>query len=189
MMSLRRATRAKPHLFEIAPDQSTFELKDKDGFVPCLIAVEMTARIGSVRGEICRSLTQEFGDPLYGRVEAPANRAEEAVLDKLSVAEVKTAELDKEKVEAILTRAPGNGAPIEEPKVVAQSVWFAARPSGIENIYKICAESFHDDAHLRQILEEVQTIVGAALTGKITAKAGLSPPSPHQKRSSEAGVA
>jgi phosphoglucomutase len=154
-----------------------------------LLAAEMTARMGRDPGEIYRTLTQEFGDPVYDRVEAPATRAEKAALERLSADQVKTAELAGEKIKAILTRAPGNGAPIDGLKVVAESGWFAARPSGTEDIYKIYAESFRDDAHLRRILGEAQTIVGAALTAKTAPQAGLAPASPHQKRSSEAAVA
>jgi phosphoglucomutase len=162
---------------------------DKDGFVPCLLAAEMTARTGRDPGELYRALTQEFGDPVYNRVEAPATRAEKAVLERLSPDQVKTAELAGEKIKAVLTRAPGNGAPIDGLKVVAESGWFATRPSGTEDIYKIYAESFRDDAHLRKILEEAQTIVGTALTAKTAPKAGLAPPPPHRRKSSEAVVA
>jgi phosphoglucomutase len=162
---------------------------DKDGFVPCLLAAEMTARTGRDPGELYRALTQEFGDPVYNRVEAPATRAEKAVLERLSPDQVKTAELAGEKIKAVLTRAPGNGAPIDGLKVVAESGWFATRPSGTEDIYKIYAESFRDDAHLRKILEEAQTIVGAALTAKTVPKAGLTPAPSHQRKPSEAVVA
>jgi phosphoglucomutase len=162
---------------------------DKDGFVPCLLAAEMTARMGRDPGEIYRALTQEFGDPVYDRVEAPATRAEKAVLERLSPDQVKTAELAGEKIKAILTRAPGNGAPIDGLKVITERGWFAARPSGTEDIYKIYAESFRDDAHLRKILEEAQTIVGAALTAKTASKAGLAAAPPQQKMTSEAVVA
>jgi phosphoglucomutase len=162
---------------------------DKDGFVPCLLAAEMTARMGRDPGEIYRALTQEFGDPVYDRVEAPATRAEKAVLERLSPDQVKTAELAGEKIKAILTRAPGNGAPIDGLKVLTERGWFAARPSGTEDIYKIYAESFRDDAHLRKILEEAQTIVGAALTAKTASKAGLAAAPPQQKMTSESVVA
>ena len=161
---------------------------DKDGFVPCLLAAEMTARMGRDPGEIYRAFTEEFGDPVYDRVEAPASRAEKAVLANLSPEQVKTSELAGERIKAILTRAPGNGAPIGGLKVVAESGWFAARPSGTEDIYKIYAESFRDDAHLRKILEEAQTIVGSALTAKTAPKASLAPPPSHQRKSSEAVV-
>jgi len=119
--------------------------------------------MGRDPGEIYRALTQEFGDPVYDRVEAPATRAEKAVLERLSPDQVKTAELAGEKIQAILTRAPGNDAPIGGLKAVTKSGWFAARPSGTEDIYKIYAESFRGDSHLRQILENAQTIVSATL--------------------------
>ncbi|MCE0498176.1 MAG: phosphoglucomutase (alpha-D-glucose-1,6-bisphosphate-dependent) [Methylacidiphilales bacterium] len=162
---------------------------DKDGFVPCLLAAEMTARMGRDPGDIYRALAQEFGNPVYDRVEAPATRAEKAVLERLSPDQVKTTELAGEKIKAILTRASGNGAPIGGLKVVTESGWFAARPSGTEDIYKIYAESFRDDSHLRKILEEAQTIVGAALTAKTAPKAGLAPAPPQPKKASEAVVA
>ena len=162
---------------------------DKDGFVPCLLAAEMTARMGRDPGEIYHALTQEFGDPVYDRVEAPATRVEKALLERLSPEQVKTAELAGEKIKAILTRAPGNGAPIDGLKVVTESGWFAARPSGTEDIYKIYAESFRDDTHLRKILEEAQAIVSAALTAKTAPKEALVPRSPQQKKASEAVVA
>ena len=162
---------------------------DKDGFVPCLLAAEMTARMGRDPGEIYHALTKEFGDPVYDRVEAPATRAEKAALERLSPDQVKTAELAGEQIKAILTRAPGNGAPIDGLKVVTESGWFAARPSGTEDIYKIYAESFRDDVHLRKILEEAQAIVSAALTAKTAPKEALVPRSPQQKKASEAVVA
>ena len=137
---------------------------DKDGIVPALLAAEITARMGRDPGEIYRELTREFGEPLYDRVEAPATPEQKAILEKLSPQQVQIKNLAGEKIQTILTRAPGNGAPIGGVKVVAQSGWFAARPSGTENIYKIYAESFLGTDHLRRILEEAQTIVNDALT-------------------------
>jgi phosphoglucomutase len=137
---------------------------DKDGIVPALLAAEITARMGRDPGEIYRELTREFGEPLYDRVEAPATREQKAILEKLSPQQVQIKNLAGEKIQTILTRAPGNGAPIGGVKVVAESGWFAARPSGTENIYKIYAESFLGTDHLRRILEEAQTIVNDALT-------------------------
>ncbi len=137
---------------------------DKDGIVPALLAAEITARMGRDPGEIYRELTREFGEPLYDRVEAPATPEQKAILEKLSPQQVQIKNLAGEKIQTILTRAPGNGAPIDGVKVVAQSGWFAARPSGTENIYKIYAESFLGTDHLRRILEEAQTIVNDALT-------------------------
>jgi phosphoglucomutase len=136
---------------------------DKDGLIPCLLAAEITARTGRDPGEIYRALTQEFGEPFYDRVEAPATPGEKAVLAKLSPAQIKLTELAGEKIQALLTHAPGNNAPIGGLKAVTESGWFAARPSGTEDIYKIYAESFRGDSHLRQILEEARTVVSATL--------------------------
>jgi phosphoglucomutase len=151
---------------------------DKDGFIPCLLGAEITARTGRDPGENYRALIHEFGEPCYDRVEAPATPAEKAVLAKLSPGQIKLTELAGEKIQAILTRAPGNGAPIGGLKAVTESGWFAARPSGTEDIYKIYAESFHGDSQLRQILEEAQTIVSATLTTAAGPKAGPAAPSP-----------
>ena len=136
---------------------------DKDGIVPALLSAEITARMGRDPGEIYRELTREFGEPLYDRVEAPATVAQKERLARLSPQQVRSTDLAGEKIQTILTRAPGNGAPIGGLKVIAQSGWFAARPSGTEDIYKIYAESFHGADHLRRILAEAQTIVDAAL--------------------------
>jgi len=136
---------------------------DKDGIVPALLSAEITARMGRDPGEIYRELTREFGEPLYDRVEAKATAAEKALLKKLSPPQVQSGDLAGEKIQTILTHAPGNGASIGGLKVIAESGWFAARPSGTEDIYKIYAESFRGADHLRRILEEAQTIVSAAL--------------------------
>ena len=136
---------------------------DKDGIVPALLAAEITARMGRDPGEIYRELTREFGEPAYDRVEAPATPEQKALLAKLSPEQVKITELAGEKIQTVLTHAPGNGAPIGGLKVAAGSGWFAARPSGTENIYKIYAESFRGADHLRRILEEAQRIVSDAL--------------------------
>jgi phosphoglucomutase len=138
---------------------------DKDGFIPCLLAAEMTARLGKDPGVAYAELTKALGEPVYDRIEAPANRAEKALLEKLSPEQVKATELAGEKILSRLTRAPGNGAPIGGLKVVAQSGWFAARPSGTEEIYKIYAESFRGPEHLRRIVEEAQSIVSDAISG------------------------
>jgi phosphoglucomutase len=137
---------------------------DKDGFIPCLLAAEITAGTGRDPGEIYRDLTQEFGEPFYNRADAPATPEEKAVLAKLSPAQITRTELGGEEIRTLLTRAPGNDAPIGGLKVVTENGWFAARPSGTEDIYKIYAESFRGESHLRLILEEAQTIVGAALS-------------------------
>ncbi len=121
--------------------------------------------MGRDPGELYRELAGELGDPLYDRVEAKATAAEKKMLERLSARQVRSAELAGEKIQAILTHAPGNGAPIGGVKVVAASGWFAARPSGTEDIYKIYAESFRGEEHLRRIIEEAQAIVSEALTG------------------------
>jgi phosphoglucomutase len=136
---------------------------DKDGIVMALLSAEMTARIGRDPGEIYSGLTRELGAPVYDRFEAPASPEQKEILKKLSPEQVHQTTLAGEKILAALTRAPGNNAPIGGLKVVAENGWFAARPSGTENIYKIYAESFRGADHLRQILEEAQTIVGDAM--------------------------
>jgi phosphoglucomutase len=136
---------------------------DKDGIIPALLAAEITARMGRDPGEIYHELTSEFGEPAYDRVEAPATPAQKKLLAKLSSRQVKLTELAGEKIQTVLTHAPGNGAPIGGLKVVTESGWFAARPSGTEDIYKIYAESFRGADHLRSILEEAQAIVNDAL--------------------------
>jgi phosphoglucomutase len=136
---------------------------DKDGMIPALLAAEITVRMGRDPGEIYSDLTREFGEPVYERVEAPATSEQKAVLEKLSPEQVKIKDLAGEKIQAILTNAPGNAAPIGGLKVVTESGWFAARPSGTENIYKVYAESFRGADHLRQLLEEAQMIISDAL--------------------------
>ena len=136
---------------------------DKDGIVPALLAAEITARMGRDPGEIYHELTREFGEPAYDRVDAPATQEQKELLAKLSPRQVKLTELAGEKIQTVLTHAPGNGAPIGGLKVIAESGWFAARPSGTENIYKIYAESFRGAVYLGRIMEEAQTIVGDAL--------------------------
>ena len=153
---------------------------DKDGFIPCLLAAEITARTGRDPGEIYQELTREFGAPAYDRVEAPATPSEKTVLAKLSAEEIKLTELAGEKIRTILTRAPGNDAPLGGLKAMTESGWFAARPSGTEDIYKIYAESFRGKAHLRRILEEAQTIVSATLAAAAAPKAGPGSSVPHR---------
>ena len=138
---------------------------DKDGLVPDLLAAEMTARTGKDPGELFQALTAEFGTPYSTRVDAAATPEQKERLKKLSPESVKASTLAGEPITAKLTRAPGNDAPIGGLKVVAASGWFAARPSGTENIYKIYAESFRDRAHLDAILAEAQRIVNEALAG------------------------
>lgn len=136
---------------------------DKDGIVPALLSAEITARMGRDPGELYRELTREFGAPVYERVDAPATPEEKEALGKLSPDRVRFTDLAGDKIQTLLTHAPGNGAPIGGIKVIAKSGWFAARPSGTENIYKIYAESFRGEDHLQRILEEAQTIVNEAL--------------------------
>jgi len=136
---------------------------DKDGFIPCLLAAEITARTGHDPGEIYRELTHEFGEPTYDRIQAPATLEQKERLANLSLQQVTPTELAGEKIQTILTHAPGNGASISGLKVVTESGWFASRPSGTESIYKIYAESFQGREHLSQILGEAQTIVNEAL--------------------------
>lgn len=138
---------------------------DKDGIIPTLLAAEMTARLGRDPGEIYAELAREFGAPIFDRLDAPATPAQKKMLAQLSPQQVLSAELAGEKIQHIITKAPGNGAAIGGLKVTADSGWFAARPSGTENIYKIYAESFRDAEHLRRIQQEAQTIVTAALAG------------------------
>ena len=137
---------------------------DKDGLIMDLLAAEITARTGRDPGEHYRALTAEFGTPYYSRIDAPASPEQKAKLQKLTPEMVRDAQLAGEPISAKLTKAPGNDAPIGGLKVVAPTGWFAARPSGTENIYKIYAESFQSESHLRQILTEAQAIVDAALT-------------------------
>ncbi len=136
---------------------------DKDGIIAALLAAEITARIGRDPGELYRDLTREFGDPVYDRVDAPATPGEKQILAKLSPRQVQSRDLAGDEIKTIFTRAPGDGNSIGGVKVVTESGWFAARPSGTEDIYKIYAESFQGAAHLHRIQTEAQTIVGKAL--------------------------
>jgi phosphoglucomutase len=136
---------------------------DKDGPIMDLLAAEITARTGKDPGKHYRELTKDFGTPFYTRLDAPATPEQKARLLKLSPAAVQESELAGEPIASKLTRAPGNNAPIGGLKVVAFNGWFAARPSGTENIYKIYAESFKDQAHLDAIVSEAQEIVSNAL--------------------------
>ena len=136
---------------------------DKDGLIPALLAAEITARLGKDPGDVYRDLTREFGESFSNRVDARATPAEKKLLAKLSPEQVKSKQLAGETIQSILTRAPGNDAPIGGLKVIAAKGWFAARPSGTEDIYKIYAESFRDAQHLEQLIEEAQKIVSAAL--------------------------
>lgn len=136
---------------------------DKDGIVAALLAAEITARLGRDPGEVYRELTAELGVPSFARQDAPATQAQKQVLKRLSAEQVHLSDLAGEPVQRVLTHAPGNGAPIDGVKVEAASAWFAARPSGTEDVYKIYAESFRGVDHLRLVLAEAQTIVDNAL--------------------------
>jgi phosphoglucomutase len=138
---------------------------DKDGIVPALLSAEITARTGKDPGEHYRALTEELGASFADRIDAPATPEQKAKLGKLDRQQVHITQLAGEPIEGILTEAPGNNAPIGGVKVISRGGWFAARPSGTENIYKIYAESFHDEAHLRRLIAEAQTIVDTALAG------------------------
>jgi phosphoglucomutase len=140
---------------------------DKDGPIMDLLAAEITARTGKDPGEHFRELTAEFGTPHYTRIDAAATPEQKARLGKLSPEAVTESKLAGEPITAKLTRAPGNNAPIGGLKVVTGSGWFAARPSGTENIYKIYAESFRDEKHLQVIVTEAEQIVGNALSAEV----------------------
>jgi phosphoglucomutase len=139
---------------------------DKDGPIMDLLAAEITARMGKDPGELYQELTREFGTPYYTRIDAPATPDQKARLQKLSPAAVSIETLAGEPITAKLTSAPGNGAPIGGLKVVTDNGWFAARPSGTEDIYKIYAESFKDQSHLSAIVQEAQEIVTDALRSR-----------------------
>ncbi len=136
---------------------------DKDGIVPALLSAEITARLGRDPGEIYRELTREFGEPVYDRIDAPATPEQKQKLAQLSPQQVLSKDLAGEAITSIQCHAPGNNAALGGLKVIAENGWFAARPSGTENIYKIYAESFRDADHLRSIQTEAQAIVATAL--------------------------
>jgi len=138
---------------------------DKDGLIMNLLAAEITARTGKDPGEHYRDLTAEFGTPFYSRIDAPATPEQKARLGKLSAAAVRASSLAGEPIAAKITQAPSNGAPLGGLKVSTRSGWFAARPSGTENLYKIYAESFKDERHLEAIVAEAQEIVSKSLQG------------------------
>jgi phosphoglucomutase len=132
---------------------------DKDGLIPALLSAEITARTGRDPGEAYRALTQEFGEPVFERVDAPATKAQKQILKKLAPSQVKSKELAGEKITQVLSNAPGNDAPIDGLKVLTEHGWFAARPSGTEEIYKIYAESFLGKEHLSRLIDEAQALV------------------------------
>ncbi len=139
---------------------------DKDGIIAALLSAEMTVQMKKDPGELYKDLTKKFGEPVYDRVEAKATPEEKAVLSKLSPDQVKITEMAGEKIKNILTTAPGNHAAIGGLKVETENGWFAARPSGTEDIYKIYAESFNGKDHLNKIIEQAQEIVNNALKSK-----------------------
>jgi phosphoglucomutase len=136
---------------------------DKDGILLCLLASEIRAVTGKSPSELYASLVERFGDPAYERVDAPASKAQKAVLAKLDGDAIEAAELAGEPITAKLSTAPGNGAAVGGVKVVTEHAWFAARPSGTEDVYKIYAESFQGEEHLRRVQQEAKTIVDATL--------------------------
>ncbi len=145
---------------------------DKDGLIMGLLSAEITAKTNKDPGERYRELTQKFGDPVYERIDAPASPDEKAILQKLSPEQVSAKELAGEPIEAMLTTAPGNGAALGGLKVVTKNGWFAARPSGTENVYKIYAESFLGQEHLRRLQKEAQELISRTFQGAAVAKAG-----------------
>jgi phosphoglucomutase len=136
---------------------------DKDGIIAALLAAEITGRTGRDPGECYAALAQQHGAFAYERVDAPANAAARAALAKLTPDDVVARDLAGERIVNILTQAPGDGNPIGGIKVISEDGWFAARPSGTEDVYKIYAESFRDEKHLRRIQDEARAIVNGAL--------------------------
>jgi phosphoglucomutase len=137
---------------------------DKDGITAALLAGEITARLGRDPGALYAELANEFGNPVSNRIDAPASRQQKKQLSALSPQQLHATELAGEPIESVLSHAPGNGGAIGGIKVIARNGWFAARPSGTEDIYKIYGESFRGAEHLERILAEAQTIVDAAIT-------------------------
>jgi phosphoglucomutase len=148
----------------LALDGSTWTT-DKDGILLALLASEIQAVTGKSPSELYAGLTAAHGTPAYARVDAPANREQKAKLSKLDSSAVSATELAGEPITAILTKAPGNGAAIGGLKVVTPSAWFAARPSGTEDVYKIYAESFQGAEHLARVQDEARAVVSATLAG------------------------
>jgi phosphoglucomutase len=136
---------------------------DKDGFIPALLSAEITAKLGRDPGTLYNDITKEFGNPVYHRLEAKTTPEQKEKLKKLSAGQLKNKDLAGEKIKSIFTEAPGNGASIGGLKVMTKNGWFAARPSGTEDIYKIYGESFTSEQHLKQIIKEAQDIVNTAL--------------------------
>ncbi len=145
---------------------------DKDGIIPCLLSAEIAARLGRDPGEVYRELTRDLGDPVYERMEAPATSEQKAALASASPRDIHITELAGDEVQQVLTAAPGDGNSIGGVKVITKNGWFAARPSGTEEIYKIYAESFLGQDHLRRIQEEAQSIVSETLARSARTAAG-----------------
>lgn len=139
---------------------------DKDGIIMDLLAAEMMAKTGRNPSELYRDLTNELGEPVYERIDAPATPEQKVLLSKLSPSQVKATELAGDKITVMLTKAPGNGAAIGGLKVATENGWFAARPSGTEDVYKLYAESFRGKEHLKQIQSEAQALVATALASR-----------------------
>jgi phosphoglucomutase len=140
---------------------------DKDGLIAALLAAEITATMGKDPGDVYHELTQKYGDMFSDRTDAKANTQQKALLAKMSKESIQSPTLAGEKIRTVLTHAPGDNQPIGGVKVISDGGWFAARPSGTEEIYKIYAESFHDQKHLERIQEEAQSIVGEAFTASV----------------------
>jgi phosphoglucomutase len=138
---------------------------DKDGIILCLLASEITAVTGSSPSQLYRDLTERYGAPAYARIDSPATREQKAVLARLSPEQVTATDLAGEPITATLTTAPGNGAPLGGLKVCTENAWFAARPSGTEDVYKLYAESFRGPEHLAEVQEEARAVVASALAG------------------------
>jgi phosphoglucomutase len=138
---------------------------DKDGIIMGLLAAEMMARTGKDPGQLYQDLTLQFGAPIYQRIDAPANAKQKAVLAKLSPDQVSATQLAGDPIVAMQTTAPGNGAPLGGLKVSTARGWFAARPSGTEDVYKLYAESFAGEEHLRTIQQEAQALLSRVLAG------------------------
>jgi phosphoglucomutase len=136
---------------------------DKDGFIPSLLSAEITAKMEKDPGEIYTELTKELGEPFYERIEGKANLLQKEKLKRLSPAKIKQSEMAGEKITSVITNAPGNNAPIDGIRVSMKNGWFAARPSGTEDIYKIYAESFVSKEHLNKITNEALQMVNNIL--------------------------
>jgi phosphoglucomutase len=159
---------------------------DKDGFIPCLLAAETTARTGNDPGELYRKLCVEFGESFYDRVEAPASPGQRAILARLSPTDVSLTELAGEAVLSVTSEAAGNHAPLGGVKLTTKNGWFAVRPSGTEDIYKIYAESFLNETHLRRILDEARAFVRDSFAETAPAEPGPEPQPPHPQTEKEA---